>query len=50
MTGAHAHATSHRRRGRRRFALLLGVLVNTARTWGRVVLPGGSRGAREILG
>jgi cell division protein FtsW len=28
--------------------LLLGVLINTARTWGRVVLPGHARSMREV--
>ena len=29
--------------------LLLGILLNTQRTWGRVVLPDGARSMREVL-
>ena len=30
--------------------LLVGVLINTARTWARVALPPGGRAMREVLG
>jgi hypothetical protein len=29
--------------------LLLGILLNTQRTWGRVAMPDGARSMREVL-
>lgn len=29
--------------------VLLGIIINTQRTWGRAVLPGGTRGMQEVL-